>query len=114
MSEEMSFVQPMRQCLVLVAKTKNIKLQHPIEEYDVQTMLKMFKEMEHLPVYCSPKQRLKDLADKSVWYFAHGAMWIVRGLVFVITLMCRDGETQAATKEFRVQHDRVRKEKYNA
>jgi len=61
----------MRICLEGIARIKGVKLQHPLEKYDMDVMLNMMKEMETLPVKRSfngaprfkddnPNKRFKD------------------------------------------------------
>ncbi len=103
----------MRMCLVFMAKMKNVKLEHPLDEYDMDTMLKMFDEMEHMPVYRSPKKRFIRFKDDVVLFFANIAMWIVRGFV---SFLARIGYEPAKVEIVKIRdiHDRYRKGKRHA
>ena len=111
MSKEMSFEQPMRECLVLVAKMKNVKLEHPAEDYDAETMLKMFKEMESMPIYRSPKERLIRFKDDVIVFFANIAMWVIRAFVFIVEKVSSTPECKEAAQKFRDDHNKLRKGK---
>lgn len=97
----------MRICLVFIAKMKNVKLEHPIESYDMDTMLEMFNEMEDMPDYRSRKRRLIRFKDDVILFFANIAMWIIRGFV---SLLAKAGYEPARIEiaKIRETHDRFR------
>lgn len=99
----------MRLCLVFMAKITNVKLEHPPNDYDMETMLKMMSEMEHLPIYRSPKEKLVKFKDDVIIFFANIAMWIIRGFV---SFLARVGYAPAKVEivKIRKTHDKLRKE----
>jgi len=103
----------MRFCLGAMAKIKNIKLEHPLESYDMDTMLRMMGEMEHMPIYRSRNERLIRFKDSIVLFFASIAMWIIRAFV---SFLARVGYEPAKVEivKIRETHDRYRKGKSNA
>ena len=98
----------MRFCLGAMAKLKNIKLEHPLESYDMDTMLVMMGEMEDVPIHYSRKERLIIFKDDVVIFFANIAMWVIRGFV---SLLARAGYEPAKVEivKIRETHDKYRK-----
>jgi len=102
----------MRICLIFIAKMKNVKLEHPIEDYDMDTMLEMFNEMESMPDYRSRRDRLIRFKDDVILFFANIAVWIIRGFVF---LLATAGYAPAKVEivKLRKTHDKFRKGGYH-
>lgn len=99
----------MRFCLGAMAKLKNVKLEHPLESYDMDTMLTMMEEMEPIPLYYSPKERFSIFKDNVIIFFANIAMWTIRGFV---SFLAHAGYTPAKIEivKLRETHDKLRKE----
>jgi hypothetical protein len=104
----------MRFCLQAEAKIKNIKLQHPIEEYDMEAMLKMFKELESKPIHYTFNQRLVFFWENVIHHLVKTTMWVLRGFVFVVEKIDNNPEATEAANEFREKHNRYRKGEYDA
>jgi len=106
--DDPGILENMRFCLGAMAKMMNVKLERPLKEYDMETMLKMMSEMEHMPIYRSPKEKLIRFKDSVVLFFANIAMWIIRGFV---SLLATAGYAPAKVEivKMRETHDKLRK-----
>jgi len=107
--DDPGILENMRFCLGAMARLKNVKLEHPLKEYDMDTMLNIFEEMEPMPLYYSPRERLIKFKDKIIIFFANIAMWILRGVIFLLAKAgCEPAKVEI--EELRKTHDKYRKE----
>jgi len=78
----------MRICLEGIARIKGVKLQHPLEKYDMDVMLNMMKEMETLPVKRSFKGKIVRFKDSILAFIIDILIYILRKCIFLIGWFC--------------------------